>query len=268
MRTLLSIFSIAGIALLVACGNSTNQASKTAQPVPTAELTYETYDSLFVHPDCKDDEKVCSHYQVGYPQLTGGAASKVLQKINDRIRFILLRNNSFSSHRKAAEVVFGSYDKMSSDFPGEKVPEHIVEHGIEKPGTIGNILVCTHHVYTYQGGAHGNYVNTYLNFDLTDGKLLELSDILDSTNTFIDTAQHYAQLSLNGEQATSSTYDDFYQGDAFYVPGNFRIGKKGITFQYKIYEIASYAEGEIRFSVPYAALQPFLKEDYQYLLSL
>lgn len=113
-----------------------------------------------------------------------------------------------------------------------------------------NFIVLDNHVYEYTGGAHGNYYSDYINIDRAGKKLLQLSDVIN-----VDTPQLLALLEvqarlrfgLNEKQSLQSRM----LADELYVPDNFYIGSKGITFVYGLYEIASYADGIIELYIPY-----------------
>lgn len=125
------------------------------------------------------------------------------------------------------------------------------------------MLVVNHHVYAYTGGAHGNYSSHYLCIDSRDKKLLKLEDVLQA-----DTAQLVRLLEQEARKLYNISEEaPLYENmltEELYIPEQFYISNKGITFVYGIYEIASYADGEINLFIPYnkimGMLTPYFKQ--------
>lgn len=125
------------------------------------------------------------------------------------------------------------------------------------------MLVVNHHVYAYTGGAHGNYSSHYLCIDSRGKKLLKLDDILQA-----DTVQMVRLLEEEARKLYNIADDaPLYENmltEELYIPEQFYISNKGITFVYGIYEVAAYAEGEISLFIPYnkimGMLTPYFKQ--------
>lgn len=119
------------------------------------------------------------------------------------------------------------------------------------------MLVVNHHVYAYTGGAHGNYSSNYLCIDATNKKVLKLEDVMQP-----DTARLVKLL----DQETRDRYkieDDaplyeYLFTDELYIPEQFYISNKGITFMYGIYEVAPYSDGEVNIFIPYSKIADML----------
>lgn len=130
-----------------------------------------------------------------------------------------------------------------------------------------NIVVLDNNVYEYTGGAHGNYVSKYMNIDRESKKHWKLDDIMK-----VDSAQLIPLLSaeirkhfdLQNNQPLSSRLFS----DDVYVPENFHIGNKGITFSYGLYEIASYADGIVELFIPYNKIMNLLTPEFKHRMNL
>ncbi|MBO0358800.1 DUF3298 and DUF4163 domain-containing protein [Hymenobacter sp. BT186] len=122
-----------------------------------------------------------------------------------------------------------------------------------------NLLSLGFFSYSYSGGAHGNYGTSAATFNARTGQELRFKDILRSD------AQ--AQLSALLEQAVRRTLkqpanvplDQFLFVKKMPVTYNVYLTSGGAVFIYTPYEIASYAQGEIRLFVPREQLRPLLK---------
>ncbi|WP_022822601.1 DUF3298 and DUF4163 domain-containing protein [Hymenobacter norwichensis] len=122
-----------------------------------------------------------------------------------------------------------------------------------------NLLSLGFFSYSYSGGAHGNYGTSAATFNAHTGQELHFKDII--------RPDAQAQLSLLLEQAVRRTLkqpanvalDQFLFVKKMPVTYNAYLTSGGAVFIYTPYEIASYAQGEIRLFVPRKQLQPLLK---------
>jgi hypothetical protein len=122
-----------------------------------------------------------------------------------------------------------------------------------------NLLSLGFFTYSYSGGAHGNYGTRGATFDARTGQALRFQDIF--------RADAQAQLSVLLEQAARRTLrqpatiplDRFLFVNKMPVTHNVYLTSGGAVFIYTPYEIASYAQGEIRLFVPREQLRPLLK---------
>lgn len=119
------------------------------------------------------------------------------------------------------------------------------------------MIVLNHHVYAYTGGAHGNYSSSYLCIDARDKKLLKLDDILQADTARLVILLEKEARQLYNIQDEAPLYENMLT-EELYIPEQFYISNKGITFVYGIYEVASYAEGEISLFIPYSKIMNML----------
>ncbi len=113
--------------------------------------------------------------------------------------------------------------------------------------------------YSYSGGAHGSYGTTAASYDLRTGRRLRYDDI------FLPTAQ--AQLPKLLEQAVrplvglkpDEPLDQQLLVNKIPVTHNVLLTPGGVEFIYQPYEIASYAQGEVRVFLPLAQVRPLLR---------
>ncbi len=119
------------------------------------------------------------------------------------------------------------------------------------------MIVLNHHVYAYTGGAHGNYSSHYLCIDSRDKKLLKLSDILQADTALMVKLLEKEARHLYNIKDEAPLYENMLT-EELYIPEKFYISNKGITFVYGIYEVASYADGEINLFIPYNRMMNML----------
>lgn len=110
--------------------------------------------------------------------------------------------------------------------------------------------------YSYTGGAHGMNTETNLVFDMKTGDQVLSEDIFTEESADI----------LPGllMKHVASAFDDPSGAEYLLVSeilpsDNFKVTEDGITFIYNPYEIAAYAAGTIRITIPWDELQDILR---------
>lgn len=114
--------------------------------------------------------------------------------------------------------------------------------------------------YSYSGGAHGMPALIYKVFDKTEKKTLALEDIIqkEKMSDFLKLSEQLFKKEKGFSKSQDLFKDYDFENNTFYLPDNFGMGKEGIVFVYNVYEIKSFADGIITFTVPYAYLKKFL----------
>ncbi|GGG56086.1 DUF3298 and DUF4163 domain-containing protein [Hymenobacter glacieicola] len=125
----------------------------------------------------------------------------------------------------------------------------------------GSLLSIGYFNYDYSGGAHGNYGTTVCSYDTRTGRVLRYPDIFraGSEAQLEQLLGRYARpvLGLQPEQPLS---DALFE-NTLPVTRNVYLTSGGAVFVYSPYEVASFAQGEIRVFVPVSGLRPLLKPD-------
>jgi hypothetical protein len=123
----------------------------------------------------------------------------------------------------------------------------------------GNLLSIGYFIYSYSGGAHGNYNTTVRSYDTRTGRALGYQDIFRSNaeKPLEKLLGQYARpvLGLKPNQPLS---DALFE-NTLPATQNVFLTSGGVVFVYAPYEVASFAQGEIRVFVPFSALQPLLQ---------
>jgi hypothetical protein len=111
----------------------------------------------------------------------------------------------------------------------------------------------------YSGGAHGNYGTGLKTYDLKKEQVLRLSDVFKPNSEkalgkALETAFR-KQRALKADESLEGTLFD----NEIVPNDNFCLTPQGILFNYTPYEIASFAQGEIRIFIPFEAIKDILK---------
>lgn len=114
----------------------------------------------------------------------------------------------------------------------------------------------------YDGGAHGNQVNTYLNFYTESGRLITLDDLFVSG---YEASLNEILLKALMEQAEVTSMEALQEKgyllwSSIYPSKNFLLKSESIDFLYNAYEIAPYVVGVTVLKIPYEKLTDLLKK--------
>lgn len=121
------------------------------------------------------------------------------------------------------------------------------------------VMVWSVNWQQYEGGAHGMYGTDYVNYSLTDNRLLSLTDIFKPGTD----AQLKALISDNICDGTTLLVDP-KEAD---LPSQFQIMANGIEFYYEPYEIAPYSAGIVSATVGLYDLKPLLRPGVEKLFA-
>lgn len=111
--------------------------------------------------------------------------------------------------------------------------------------------------YSYTGGAHGMNSETNYIFRLDNGEKVGIDDIFIEGNEDKLSEMIMASLKANGNEGDKSAAD-YLLVKKIEPTWNFHLSGKGVTFIYNPYEIAAYAAGTIRITVPWKDMKDIL----------
>jgi len=121
------------------------------------------------------------------------------------------------------------------------------------------ILSLENHLYTYLGGAHGNYGIKYINYNVESKKELSLNDLVDFNNSkFLNIAEIEYRKSENILPSESLINYGWFE-NKFQLANNFAITQDGILFSYDPYEIKAYSAGMTTFLLRYDKIINYLR---------
>ena len=124
----------------------------------------------------------------------------------------------------------------------------------------GSLLSLGFFRYDFSGGAHGNYGTTGASYDLRTGRRLRYDDIfLPAAKTQLPALLAQAVRPLVGLTAGEPLDQALFVKKMPVTPNVF-LTPGGVVFSYQPYEIASYAQGEIRVFLPLPAVRALLRD--------
>lgn len=123
-----------------------------------------------------------------------------------------------------------------------------------------NLLVYNIYYDEYTGGAHGIYMTTFLNMDLTTMRPLRLDDLFVEEYKEPLTDLIWNQLMADNKVTTHEALEELGYGSTGEIAPteNFYLSPEGITFYYNVYEITPYAMGTVEVKIPFEMLAHLL----------
>lgn len=142
--------------------------------------------------------------------------------------------------------------------------EQQVLSGYFESGTERILSYCVER-YVYTGGAHGNNFRQFVNYDLTTGNQLTEDSVFAAdfkeplTNLLLEylVKQHDDIELIQDLQEAGYNVDDIRPNDNFY------FAEEGLTYVFNPYDIAPYAYGETEILLPWEAVNPILRSEFQ-----
>lgn len=249
---------------------------------------YSPYKHIFLEEEAHLDENASSpfcDFSIDYSYLNEEDDS-IFQLINRSIQRELLGNNyaslfpeeavdSFKNsylrnyRKEVGEIFLRDKSQASSE---EEIPTWYNQTfsliTFVEEGRSGYLNVSAN-TFIDMGNAHPEQWSHWINFDLTNGKLLTLEDILllsakEELEELLLNKLIYQQAELNPDKNIVSLEDlqklGFLQLTPMYIPENFFLGKNSVQFLFNRYDIAPYSSGEIIIEIPYEEMNPYLKQ--------
>lgn len=118
--------------------------------------------------------------------------------------------------------------------------------------------------YDFEGGAHPHDYKIAVNFDPNDGHEVTIGEIM-KPGYEKPLLEHITRsiMSYLKVESDSKLNEIIFDINNIYISKNVIMGKENLTFIYNVYDIASYAAGEIIAEIPYEKLQDLLKQEYK-----
>lgn len=251
-----------GLIAIAGNWNAPNSKKQTAFSLHEEPIEFSSGVEVVARRLTENSKKLKYEIDAEYPQLTG-SGSPNYEKFNQMMRNLV------------AKKVAGFKADMQPDAedPPLELPEETsgsdlhIGYNIElaKDDLISVML----DVGSYSAGAaHPNSYSEVVNFDLKNGKLLNLSDLFrpGSKHLQIIAAYCIADLKKQGKQKGEDSMldDDWIQrgaGPDAENYGSWTIGKQGLGIIFDAYQVAAYAAGPQHVFVPYSALKDIIRAD-------
>ncbi|SDR79497.1 protein of unknown function [Formosa sp. Hel1_31_208] len=198
---------------------------------------------------------------INYPNaISTSEASKLINKTleNYIANQLDLSNDSIkiTNVKEAAEQFDKAFVDFKTDFPeaSQKWEAFIDSEVTYRSPDLICIVVNS---YLDTGGAHGNTLVKFLNFNAETGALLTNLDLISNIEGFSKLVESKLNKALDTSSDGDSMEDVFF-GENFQLPETIGYSDEGLIILYNPYEIASYAQGIIEFNIPFEEVTSYL----------
>ena len=248
------VFLLAGAAIASACQlNSGDQETKgNAQAADTLSYEYKRYTQYSSNLVKTSETTDTTYYAASYPVFQDSTVN----------RFVLstLLGNDTATVEETAQTFISEFDDFhqSDPFPRVWTSESHAKVHLITPSYLGLVV----NVYTYSGGAHGNYATVFMHYDITAQQPITFNDIVTRSyrNELAAVAERYfrTQENLTVDQSLEDNY--FFDDGRFSLPDNFALEPDSMLFLYNIYEIKPYVDGQTELRVPISEIERLLTD--------
>jgi hypothetical protein len=223
------------------------------------EPIYLTGDADVITKQIKEsNKKLVYEINASYPQITG-AGNPNFEKFNQAVRASVLK--AVTEFKK----------NMAATPDQERPPEGSMhsdltidyEIALAQDDLVSVLLAVSSY---YQGAAHPLSNAQVVNFDLKNGKVLQLSDLFKPGAKYLAALSTYsvADLKKQSKDKQGMLDDTSINSGAAPTAKNYRswtIRRNGIGIEFDPYQVGSYAAGAQSVVVPYSNLKDLIKAD-------
>lgn len=160
---------------------------------------------------------------------------------------------AFHSIKDGIEGFNKEFETFKHDFPETAYPWEAQIDGdvMYQSNTIISLALTS---YTNTGGAHGNLVIRFFNFNAQTGKTIPNTELFHDKATFYNLAKTCFQEQVDYKNI-------LFEPEKFVLPSNIGYSEDGIILLYNTYEIAPYSAGVIEVTIPYDQVNSLLVFD-------
>ncbi len=253
MRGLLKSFLILSGVWVICLSCQRDEVTK------ATDLPYHFVEFVRYSETCQEDSTRCAVFKADYPTYDS-AESTVRERINQSILSNLLQtisdreSNQPGSLQEIAEEFFQDYQEFAVGgfaMPWELVCHSKVLHAND------DIFTVAMDSYRFMGGAHPNSYRAIFNFDLQNGTILQIEDIVSDISAFRKAAEQEFRNVQGLEESVSFQEAGFFMKE-FKASTQFALTENGLLLYYNTYEIAPYAAGPTEILISYEDLAGIL----------
>jgi len=211
--------------------------------------------------DCKGED--CAKVTVDYIKIQGN--KEIVDKINFTIGNSIIyflkpddeKNIKATVISEAANLFITRSENDKKEFP--EMNSYVAELSVSNSYMSSNILSVKTEFYNYIGGAHGNRITDFLNFDPKTGNLLRIGMLVKDRKVFTEFVETLFRVDNNIPPNDSINSTGFwFDNDTFNLPNSIGFSEEGMVIFYNSYLVNSYANGPVEFTIPWETASPYL----------
>jgi len=197
---------------------------------------------------------------LNFPKAKG--TEDVINKINKTLENYIINQMNVSENEDTNENLQDAvanfnneYKSFKNDFPESAQQWEVFIDG-EVTHRSPEIISVAITSYMDTGGAHGNSRVQFFNFNSQTGEELSINDLVGN----MEGLSEVIKKKLITEIKTGpDNMENLFFGKDFELPETLGYSDKGLIVLYNPYEIASYAQGIIEFTIPFEEVNSYLK---------
>lgn len=154
------------------------------------------------------------------------------------------------------------YEELIENFAGTPEWEATITADISYEDA--HLLSIRLQSYLFTGGAHGFEEVRFLNFDKRRGREIEGINMFTDFSPILTLSEDVFRIAqaIPMEGDINST-GFMFEGNQFHLPETIGFDGHGMVLHYNQYEVASYADGPIVITLPWAEIMPLLRKKYR-----
>ncbi len=197
-------------------------------------------------------DTICAEVSLSYPVLSGGGNPEAVKAINDSllsfVYMVIGGDPALPLPQAFDSAVWNLYYMLQEQV--EMAPEFPMGFSSELKSTVlfqnSKLVSVEMATYSFTGGAHGNYGSALNTFLLSNGKSVQLTDIVQDTaalRPLLEKAFVEAKVEDGGQKYTLEELV-FPENLPLSMPMQWCVVKEGLRVTYNPYEVAAYAVGQ------------------------
>jgi hypothetical protein len=204
----------------------------------------------------EEDKKKKYSVDMEYLELTGANMPNA-DKFNQGVKSLATKEvNDFKK---------GMEEMSAEDTPADPEMSSYISMSPDVVLATDELVSVLFSVSNYEAGAaHPNSYGKVYNYDLKNGKTLQLGDLFKPGSNYLEAISRYAVSDLKKRLGPEGVDDEWIQNGAGPDAANYQgwnISKKGLAITYDPYQVASYASGPQHVIIPYSVLKEMIKPD-------
>ncbi len=208
-------------------------------------------------------KKDCAEISIEYPEIisVGASFDSVNNYIQTKIHSLSFNEDKYESLDEISDSLFSNYIDVQREFKDYHTGWYI-KSKIVVLGIFHNILSLKSEETIYTGGANIFYNLSYTNFDISDGTIVQLSDVIAKKdipriNSIGEKIFHKLKKIKPNKSEKDAGY--WFKNNKFELNNNFAISDSGLVFFYNLYEIAPKSKGTTELFIPRKKIYNFTK---------
>jgi hypothetical protein len=217
--------------------------------------------------NCNDSVSAhCASVKMTYPLFTFSPSSEIKDTLNKNVMNRLLSpifEKKYSTINELADSLIADYKKVAKEFPDAPIG-YTLERQINVLTNQKGLICLEYNEYSFLGGAHPNGAIFYDNYDLSNGKKVNLNDLLkigyEAVLNNIAEKEFRKIRELKPDESLE-TAGFWFKDNKFILTNNFAVLKNGLKFYFNDYEIGSHVMGPTEIFILYSDIKQIIKED-------